>query len=159
MHFIRKVNQPLSSNKGTGEGTTGWHWRAGCRKGMEVCFWVLRDHGGTRWLTAKLRTRKGPRICNHLIESELQAGMVVGISTLDVPGWDQTENECIKGSETRLLVVSWMLFDFGYFLNASHSRFSHGAAEYTSCVSRVIRGGTCVQVSRFVLRESLLFLP
>lgn len=113
MHFIKKVNQPLSSNKGPGEGTTGWHWRAGRCKGMEVCFWVLRDHGGTRWLTAKLRARKRLRICNHLIESELQAGMVVDISTLDVPGWDQIENECIKDSETRLLVASKIL---GYYL-------------------------------------------
>lgn len=44
-----------------------------------------------------------------MIESELQAGMVVGISTLDMPGWDQIENECIKDSETRLLVASKIL--------------------------------------------------
>lgn len=65
--------------------------------------------GQDGWLTAKLRTRKRLRICNHLIESELQAGMVVGISTLDVPDWDQIENECIKGSETWLLVASKIL--------------------------------------------------
>lgn len=45
------------------------------------------------------------------------------------------------------------------FLDVSHTWFSRGAAACTSCVSRVIRGDSCVQVSRFVLCEPHLFLP